>query len=393
LEIAIAHHEEAERQNKEFNAVLRGARQAGWLSFRPDLEGKLVSCDREKWCRTLIEGTDRLPKHPFFTDRGMWIVQGAVEDMTPEQAQEAAAKAFQPEIAEVHERQAAGVVLDFQGSEANRADASVTSVAASVLELCQGEEDKEYLKDILVAQRRREQFQARVAKIAAAPSQIKRRISKKTSEKQALKLSLKEKRKLWKKKQGTKTPEQAAAQVVLSVGKKGKGSFAANLGQKLKKKREASKKTETAKPKPEEKSTKKSEKKKEETKKAVGEEKELQKDHFMIGKMVRLVGDEQDKSDEIVTITGVQTDEKGQIVYVRWWQHGKGCSGRARLDELAFQDKKYTKPFSPNTANLVRLRDDERADICIGQNELQLLKVISSSSNSSSNSHSSSNSN
>ena len=56
---AIAHHEEAERQNKEFNAVLRGARQAGWLSFRPDLEGKLVSCDREKWCRTLIEGTDR----------------------------------------------------------------------------------------------------------------------------------------------------------------------------------------------------------------------------------------------------------------------------------------------------------------------------------------------
>jgi hypothetical protein len=258
LEIAIAHHEEAERQNKEFNAVLRGARQAGWLSFRPDLEGKLVSCDREKWCRTLIEGTDRLPKHPFFTDRGMWIVQGAVEDMTPEQAQEAAAKAFQPEIAEVHERQAAGVVLDFQGSEANRADASVTSVAASVLELCQGEEDKEYLKDILVAQRRREQFQARVAKIAAAPSQIKRRISKKTSEKQALKLSLKEKRKLWKKKQGTKTPEQAAAQVVLSVGKKGKGSFAANLGQKLKTQRQASKETKTAKPKPEEKNTKKS---------------------------------------------------------------------------------------------------------------------------------------
>jgi hypothetical protein len=111
LELAIAHHEEAVRQNEVNNAVLRAGRQGGWLSYRPNLEGKLVSCDKQKWARSLNEGTDRMPKNVFFKDRGKWIVQGVVQDLSEEAAAEARKTAFQPLSFEEHEKEAAGVVL------------------------------------------------------------------------------------------------------------------------------------------------------------------------------------------------------------------------------------------------------------------------------------------
>ena len=212
LLLALAHHDEAVIQNRDNNAVLRAARQAGWLSFRPDHEGKLVSCDNERWCRGLLEGSDRMPKFPFFQDRGKWILEGVVQDLTEEEAKQAAASAFQREVAEVHEKQAAGVVLDFQGSEVAKEDAGLGLVAASVLDLCQSQEDKEFLIHIQEAQQRSRIFQEKAKQIAAAPSQKKipkvpHRLRKKTSCKAK---SLKEKRQAWRQKLGTKTPQQGA---------------------------------------------------------------------------------------------------------------------------------------------------------------------------------------
>ena len=296
LQLAIVHHEEAVRQNKENRSVLRAARQGGWLSFRPDIEDKLVSCENEKWCRTLIEGSDRLPKDPFFKNRGMWIEEGVVQDLTPEQAKQASLTAFRPETVQEHEQVAQGVVVDFAGSEANREDACLSMVAGSVLDLCQSEEDRKFLKDIMESRQRSEARQARLSEIADAPSQIKtvrRRVTKKTKEK----VELKELRKEWKKKQGTKTAEQAASKIVLSVGKKRKtGSLAKAIRVKIKK--QAKKKdAEKEKPKLEQKGTKQAEKKKEEIKKAKAQKEQLRKDHPLFAKLVRIVGDGQARMD------------------------------------------------------------------------------------------------
>ena len=308
LQLAIVHHEEAVSQNKKNRAVLRAARQGGWLSFRPDIEDKLVSCEDEKWCRTLIEGSDRLPKDPFFKNRGMWIEEGVVQDLTPEQAKEASVTAFRPETAQEHEQVAQGVVVDFAGSEANREDAGLGMVAGSVLDLCQSEEDRKFLKDSMESRQRSEARQRRLSEIADAPSQIKtvrRRITKKTKEK----VELKELRKEWKKKQGTKTAEQAASKIVLSVGKKRKtGSLLKALRTKIQKqapKKGAEKEkpkleqkdAEKEKPKLEQKGTKKAEKKKEEIKKAKTDQEQLRKDHPLFAKTVRIVGDGQARMD------------------------------------------------------------------------------------------------
>jgi hypothetical protein len=76
--------------------------------------------------------------------------------------------------------------------------------------------------------------------------------------------------------------------------------------------------------------------------------------------------------DKIVSITGVETNDKGEVKYVRWWESSKGFGGRAYLHELAFQDQKYTKPFSENTINLVRLSDIQKREICGSDNYLEL---------------------
>ena len=316
LQLAIVHHEEAVSQNKENRAVLRAARQGGWLSFRPDIEGKLVSCEDEKWCRTLIEGSDRIPKDPFFKNRGMWIEEGVVQDLTPEQAKEASLTAFRPETVQEHEQVAQGVVVDFAGSEANREDAGLSMVAGSVLELCQSEEDREFLKDLMESRERSEARKKRLAEIAAAPSQIpkvKHRLTSKTKCKRKGRVELKELRKEWKKKQGTKTAEQAASKIVLSVGKKRSngGSLVKALKKKImseapkKQKKDAEKEkpkleqkdAEKEKPKLEQKGTKKAEKKKEEIKKAKAEQEQLRKDHPLFAKTVRIVGDGQARMD------------------------------------------------------------------------------------------------
>ena len=140
-----------------------------------------------------------------------------------------------------------------------------------------------------------------------------------------------------------------------------------------------SKINEKGKTKAQEKNAKKDEKRKEETKKAVQEEKKLQQDHPLCTKSIRLVGDGMQCVDEIAIITGVQKDDKGHVEYVRWWIPSKNCNGKARLDQIAMQaGKKYAVPFNRESYNFNRLRDWERAEICSGQNDLKLFKVMSS---------------
>ena len=71
----------------------------------------------------------------------------------------------------------------------------------------------------------------------------------------------------------------------------------------------------------------------------------------------------------------MQTDDKGHVQYIRWWIGSKNLAGRARLEEVALQDQRYVKPFSQNSANLARLRDEERREICEGENtDLEILQ-------------------
>ena len=118
VQAALSMHAQMVAQNQQEETVLRTARQAGWLHYRPNLEtGKLDLASEQEWAKKFPEGSDRVGSD-VFRFRNAWVQDGQVVPFTEEEMSDPSIVAgFQTEaqyIMDEVRRVEAGFELDLQ---------------------------------------------------------------------------------------------------------------------------------------------------------------------------------------------------------------------------------------------------------------------------------------